>query len=546
MCSSDLTFTVDGGAPTSSYTAPSTDGSHTVVVTDTDPAGNIKTASLTFTRDSTAPTQTVSGVDINADTGASATDFVTSTAAQTITGTLSAALEAGDTLYGSVDNGAHWTDITAKATGTAIAWDGATLAGSDTIGFRVVDQAGNIGGTTGTQAYTLDSTAPSFTSAASAVFPDQGTGTAYTAAASDASAVSYSLSGTDAGLFDIDANSGAVTFKTAPSTAAPADSGGDNIYNFSVTATDLAGNTSNQAVAISVVNAPSLQASALDNVSNFEVTSNIVLNYSESVTAVAGKYIHLVNDGGAGFQGETTVNTQLIEVTDTSQVTIVGGKVTLNPTFDLDLANTYHIMIDAGAFTGTGSKLATAAFDGTTSLNFATVTPGTGSLANATPSQAMDADGAMVGGHQWLDMHGIGSGTSTASIDLGTANTNGNDRYALVAKDYDPSGATPAAFQDGIVAGDFFFNANSFSANDLVYIDEQNNGAINDLALSQIQGTDNNASKLDFNNFSADGSIRNPGGLTSFVVILLAENPSGYTSVDALTTALGMQPIIVG
>ncbi len=36
-----------------SYVAPTVDGSHTVVVTDTDTAGNRKTASFTFTLDTT-------------------------------------------------------------------------------------------------------------------------------------------------------------------------------------------------------------------------------------------------------------------------------------------------------------------------------------------------------------------------------------------------------------------------------------------------------------------------------------------------------------
>ena len=112
--------------------------------------------------DITAPTQTVSNVDISADTGTSATDFITNTASQTITGTLSGALATGDILYGSVDNGANWTDITAKVSGgTAISWDGATLsAGSNTILFKVTDAAGNDSATTGSQAYVLDTTVP--------------------------------------------------------------------------------------------------------------------------------------------------------------------------------------------------------------------------------------------------------------------------------------------------------------------------------------------------------------------------------------------------
>ena len=36
------TFTVDGGTASASYTAPTVDGRHTVVVTDTDTAGNVK------------------------------------------------------------------------------------------------------------------------------------------------------------------------------------------------------------------------------------------------------------------------------------------------------------------------------------------------------------------------------------------------------------------------------------------------------------------------------------------------------------------------
>ncbi|NCZ97137.1 hypothetical protein EBZ02_08320, partial [bacterium] len=129
---------------------------------------------------------------------------------------------------------------------------------------------------------------------------------------------------------------------------------------------------------------PVLQTSALDNVTNLDPTSNIILNYDVDVTAVAGKNIRIVNDGGSGgaftttpgdgFRGENTINTLVIAANDTSQVTISGGRVTINPSADLDFANKYHIEIDAGAFTsatGAGS----VAFDGTTALNFNTVTP---------------------------------------------------------------------------------------------------------------------------------------------------------------------------
>jgi len=134
-----------------------------------DAAGNTIIAAPTnptFAIDNTATTTTISAIDISADTGTLDSDFITKTASQTITATLSAELIAGDIVYGSVDNGSTWTNITNKVSGTAISWDGATLSGESTIVLKVSDAAGN-DGTLATQAYTLDTTAPTITAAPS-------------------------------------------------------------------------------------------------------------------------------------------------------------------------------------------------------------------------------------------------------------------------------------------------------------------------------------------------------------------------------------------
>jgi len=69
----------------------------------------------------------------------------------------------------------------------------------------------------------------------------------------DGAPAQFSLSGTDAGLFNINAATGEVTFKVSPDFEEPADAGGNNVYDFSVNAFDGTATTS-QAVAVTVTN----------------------------------------------------------------------------------------------------------------------------------------------------------------------------------------------------------------------------------------------------------------------------------------------------
>ncbi|MFM7561085.1 cadherin domain-containing protein, partial [Cylindrospermopsis raciborskii] len=94
--------------------------------------------------------------------------------------------------------------------------------------------------------------APTITSSATANFAENGTGTAYTILATDpdtGTTLTYSLSGTDAALFNISSTTGVVTFNTAPDFEAP----GDNVYDLTVSASD-GSLTASQAVAITVTN----------------------------------------------------------------------------------------------------------------------------------------------------------------------------------------------------------------------------------------------------------------------------------------------------
>jgi Ca2+-binding RTX toxin-like protein len=102
---------------------------------------------------------------------------------------------------------------------------------------------------------TAENDAPVITSAATASITENATGTVYQATATDPEGTTsfiWSLSGADAGLFDISAT-GAVTFKASPDFEAPGDAGGDNSYDITVSASDGTLSDS-QNVAITVAN----------------------------------------------------------------------------------------------------------------------------------------------------------------------------------------------------------------------------------------------------------------------------------------------------
>ncbi len=95
---------------------------------------------------------------------------------------------------------------------------------------------------------------PTITSGAAVSVAENSSGTVYTAAATDPDAgttLTYALSGADAALFDIDAQTGAVSFKSSPDAEDARDAGGDNVYDVKVIASDGT-NTATKDVAISV------------------------------------------------------------------------------------------------------------------------------------------------------------------------------------------------------------------------------------------------------------------------------------------------------
>lgn len=516
-------ISVDSGAGSAAYTAPTTDGAHTVTVTDTDTAGNTASASITFTLDTTIATPTVA---LTTNSGSTA-DSITNSAALTVS---TAAADVTRTY--TVDSGAAGSSYTAP-----------TTAGSHTVTVTDTDTAGNTANASIT--FTLDTTAPTLSSSTPA---DNATGvppsgnivltfSENVAAGTGNIVVSDGTNSTTISVTD----TSQVTFSGTTVTINPTDDASPSTSYYVQLAggviTDTAGNAYAGIADTTTLNfttaaAPTI-TSSLDNVTNFEVTSNIVLSASENVTAVAGKFITIINDGGAGFHGEATVNTQQILVTDTSKVTITNDTITINPGFDLDFANDYHIMVDSGAFLGVTSGQGSVATADAAAMNFSTVNPSATATAAASQMMASGTD-AMVAGHNWWDAEGNGSpATSSVARDF-----SGGD-YAVTANDL----ATT-----GIATNDFYIAVNNFGTGDLIYFDNHGDNAV------QRQADFDAGMIIDFGtpptviSAAASGTATGTNGGQFDVTLEGALVADTFSDTAALQTLLNVsyQPILYG
>ncbi|CAH0240659.1 hypothetical protein SRABI118_02706 [Massilia sp. Bi118] len=161
----EIASTTASGGNYSFTLAGLAEGNHTFAVVAVDAAGNTGPVSdaLAVTVDRTPPSTTIASAAMSNDTGSSATDMVVRDAQQTISGTLSANLAAGERVLVSLDNGATWTPASASAGANTWELAGVTLAGSGTLKMKVEDLAGN-GGTAYAHAYSLDQSAPAASS----------------------------------------------------------------------------------------------------------------------------------------------------------------------------------------------------------------------------------------------------------------------------------------------------------------------------------------------------------------------------------------------
>ena len=158
---SDVTrsFTVDSGTASSSYVPPTTDGSHTVVVTDTDFAGNTKSANLTFTLDTSADKGTPLSVTINDGDG-----YVNNAEKGAVSFTV-AGLDSDATAVITFSDGTNTVATSVNADGSATADLSGLTEGTITATIAATDTAGNHASGT-SDSSTKDTIAPAVVSVA--------------------------------------------------------------------------------------------------------------------------------------------------------------------------------------------------------------------------------------------------------------------------------------------------------------------------------------------------------------------------------------------
>lgn len=171
------------------------------------------------------------------------------------------------------------------------------------------------------------------------------------------------------------------------------------------------------------VTAPTVSTfSPADNATDVAVSANLVVTFSEPVVAVTGNITIIATAGPTTFA--------TIAVGDTSQVTIAGAVVTINPTSNLAPNTAYHVLIAASCFDDTSSN-SFAGIASATTWNFVTAAaaalPGTPAfdLDAATLTGFADGDSILSGADAWDDASANDNDLTTATSGVATYSATG-------------------------------------------------------------------------------------------------------------------------
>jgi len=273
--------------------------------------------------------------------------------------------------------------------------------------------------------------APVISSDATVSFSENGSGVAYTTVASDAdpgTVLKFTLGGADATLFNINASTGAVSFKAAPNYEAPKDASANNVYDVTVTASDGSLSAS-KAVAITVSNVNEAPVNTLPT-----ATQTTLEDTSKGIT---GLQISDVDAGSANFSvkleavnGTLTVGSAAgvsVASNNTASVTLTGTLAAVNSLLSSSNGVTY---VPTANFNGATAKLTITTNDGSGGTDTDTL------AITVTPVNDQPTGGVTIAGNAVLN------NTLTASNTLADADVMGVLAYQWLSDGTAITGAT--------------------------------------------------------------------------------------------------------
>jgi class 3 adenylate cyclase len=291
-----VAFTIDGVAIASTATANASgiwtytptglaNGSHKVTATETDSAGNVGAASLTFTLDTVAPAVKLA---LTTDTGSSSTDRITSKDALTGSGDPNAIV------HFTIDGAASSTTATASATGAWSFTPSSLANGSHTISASETDTAGNIG--TASLTFTYDTVAPvvkeALTSDTGSSSTDKITSKPGLTGSGDPNAVvHFTVDGT--------AIAGTATANASGAWSYTPTGLADGSHTIVASETDAAGNTGTATLAFTLDTTPPAVTESLVSDTGSSSTDNITSNPAVQGTGDPSAAVHISVDGVA-------------------------------------------------------------------------------------------------------------------------------------------------------------------------------------------------------------------------------------------------------
>ncbi len=352
--------------------------------------GNTGSSNHTITVDLSAPAMGINIDSLQADTGLSASDFITSVSPVVVNGSLTAALASNETAQISIDGGTTWTTLT--VTGTTWRYnDSRTLTdGNYLYQVRVIDAAGNVGATD-SQNVVIDTTAPDpavKTIAISAITTDIGLITNDFVTSDTTLAVSGTLGATlSAGEFAQISLDGGVTWTTLTVVGtswsyADGHTLTDGTWNYTVRVVDLAGNvgqTATQNVVVDTTSPEAAKSITITGISDDTGTSSSDFITSDTTLTVRGvlgaalganEFAQISTDNGATWVNVTVAadslnwsyvdGRTLTNGTTTWQVRVVdlAGNVgaTSSQSALIDTVNPAQVLTIASISTDTGSS----------------------------------------------------------------------------------------------------------------------------------------------------------------------------------------------